>query len=637
MAALGALVLSGCGGSVLSQPSGSSRIVTFAEQPSAPPNYIFPLESGAYFTFANGQFSPLMYLPLYSFGNGKSPTLNNSLSLAHPPVFTDHNTVVSVTLKHWKWSDGAPVTARDIIFWVNMLSAATDPNAPAVGSNSAPGPGWGASSPGGFPENVVAYSQSGTYSVVFHLNTSYNPTWFLYNELSQIYPCPTASWDQLSTSGPVGNYDASAEARVTLPGKSPSQYVPKSPGTATSGALGVAQFLNSQSQTLGTYATNPLWRVVDGPFKLSQFTTSGYAKLLPNPGYSGTPKVRIKAFEELPFTSADAEFDALHTGNLTIGYIPTQDVASQKSELDRQEKYSYDPWYTFAFNALDFNFTNPIVGPLLEQLYLRQAFQSLINQTQYINDFNAGIGSVTNGPVPSYPPRNTDESPLESKGEVYPYDPAKAVDLLEANGWHVAAGGVSYCLKPGTGAGECGAGVKANQQLTFAMLYPSGSAGLTSEMAAMQSTMKQHAGINLQLKEEPVNQVTAVISAGCTSSSPCSDWELGTEANTGVSWVYLPDYFPTGEELFLAGADSNQGDYDSAKAATLIDATNTAPNSAAETRALFKYEDYIARQLPVAWLPTSPYQLTMYKKALKGLVPQGIFSQLVPQDYTFAG
>jgi peptide/nickel transport system substrate-binding protein len=240
------------------------------------------------------------------------------------------------------------------------------------------------------------------------------------------------------------------------------------------------------------------------------------------------------AFEELPFTSAAAEFDAPHTGSLMIAYIPTQDVAAQRAQLEKQEKYAYSPWYTFAFNALDFNFTGPTVGPVLKQLDIRQAFQSLINQGQYIEDFNAGIGSVTNGSVPAYPTHNTDGGPLEENGRVYPYDPKKAVALLKDNRWHVVPGGVSYCLKPGTGREECGAGIVANKQLTFSLRYPSGSAGLTSEMAARQSTMKQGAGINLQLKEEPVNQVTAVIAAGCTSASPCSDWEPGTEANTGA-------------------------------------------------------------------------------------------------------
>jgi peptide/nickel transport system substrate-binding protein len=238
--------------------------------------------------------------------------------------------------------------------------------------------------------------------------------------------------------------------------------------------------------------------------------------------------------------------------------------------------------------------------------------------------------------VPTYPPRNPDESPLEAKGLVYPYSTAKAVRLLRDHGWKVVPRGISYCSKPGAAAGDCGAGVKQNQPMTLSLIYPSGNPELNDQMDAMQSTMKMVAGINLEIKQEPVNTVTAEESAGCTTASPCSDWELSTEANTGVSWVYTPDYFPTGEETFVTGADSNHGDYSSSEANALIEATETAPSSTAETAALYAYEDYLARQLPEAWFPTAPYQLTIYKHSLKGLVPQGIYCEIYPQDYSFS-
>ncbi len=631
--ALAALALAGCAAATTPVHSSKGAVVTFAEQPSAPPNYIFPLESGAYFTFANGQFSPLLYLPLYSFGVGGKPVFNEPLSLAYAPTFSDGNTVVNVTMKHWLWSNGTPVAARDVVFWMNILAAATDPKAPAVGSNTAPGPGWGASVPGGFPENVVSYRQTGTYTVSFKLNAAYNPTWFLYNELSQIYPIPAASWDRLSSTSRVGNFDASAEVRTPLAGTDPTQYVPQNPGTASSGALGVAQFLNSQSQATNTYQANPLWRVVDGPFKLSAFTTSGFVKLVPNPEYSGAPKATISAFEELPYTSATAEFNAVHNGSVTIGYIPTQDLGPQLKSLEKSEGYAYSPWYTSAFNALDFNFTNPTVGPILRQLYFRQAFQSMIDQREFIKDFNAGVGTITNGPVPGYPPGNPDESPLEANGLVYPFSVSRAASLLRANGWDVVPGGLSYCARAGSAKGDCGPGIKPHTSLTLQLLYPTGSPALDNEMAALKSTMQSGAGVDVQLREEPVNQVTGVVSAGCTLAAPCSDWQVATEANTGVSWVYDPDYLPTGGELFLPGSNSNQGDYSSSVAEALIAATHTAPTAKAEISALFKYQDYLARQLPVAWFPTSPYQLTVYKSDLRGLVPQGVFSEITPQYY----
>ncbi len=630
------LLLAACSSSTPTSSAASST-VTFAEAAGGAPNYILPLASGSYFTTSNlSQFSIVMYLPLYWFGNNGEPTVNYSLSVAKPPVFSNNNTVVTIDLKHWIWSNGRPITARDVIFWMNLLSAVTDPLAPTVGSSTAPGPGWGAEVPGGFPQNVVSYSQTGQYSVTLHLNGSYNPTWFTYNELSQISPLPQASWDRLSSGGAVGNYDTSAQARVLAPasaGLPSNSYLPANPGTATSGALAVAQFLNQQSQDLGTYSSNPLWQVVDGPFRLSQFTTSGFVKMVPNSSYSGTPKPKIKAFEELPFTSDSAEFNALHTQSLTIGYIPVQDL-SQASSLEKSGGYKLSPWYLFSFNFARYNFTNPTAGPIFQQLYFRQAFQSLVNQLQYIKDFGHGVGAVTNGPVPSYPPGNPDQSPLEAKGEVYPYSPSRAVSLLRSNGWTVTPGGTSVCSKPGSAAGDCGAGIAKGQTLTFNFLYASGITELANEMEALQSTVKSVAGITLNLSSVPFSDVVSTIHNSCSFSHRCNNWEM---AATGGGWVYGPDYFPTGGEIFAPGAGSNAGYYSSTINDQNMSRTHTAPTASAETQALYTYEDYLATQLPDVWLPTNPTELTVYKSYLRGLVPQGVFAEVYPQDYSFGG
>ena len=419
------LLLAACGGASSAPKSTSGGTVTFAEAPATPPNYIFPMMSGPYFANANlYQFSNFMFLPLYWFGNSGKPVFNPGLSIANAPKFSDNNQVVSITMKHWQWSNGTPVTARDVIMWLNLLSAVTDPKAPSVGSSSAPGPGWGAAVPGAFPQNVVSYTQTGTYSLSLRLNASYNPTWYLYNELSQVFPLPQQSWDKLSATGSIGNYDIQAQTRAALPNTSPPSYVPANPGTATSGALGVAQFLNSQSEDPSTFATNPLWKVVDGPFKLSQFTTTGFAKFIPNKDYSGTPKPRVSAFELEPYTSDTAEFNALRSGALTIGYIPAQDL-SQKASLEKQQGYSFSPWYGFGFVYFPYNYTNPTVGPIFKQLYFRQAFQSLVNQPQYIKQFDGGIGQVENGPVPIYPPHTPTRAPWRPTARSIPTAPAR--------------------------------------------------------------------------------------------------------------------------------------------------------------------------------------------------------------------
>jgi peptide/nickel transport system substrate-binding protein len=633
VAAAATVLVTACGASTSTANKSGGGVVTYAEGPGVAPNYILPLESDEFSTIADGgQFSQILYLPLYWFGQNGQPVINKSLSIAHPPVFSDANTVVTMTLKHWKWSNGDPITARDVIFWMNLASAASDPNAPAIGSSSSPGPGWDGAVPGGYPYNIVSYAQTGMYSLSFKLNASYNPTWYLNNELTQIIPMPQKAWDKLSAAGPIGDYDASASAREPLPDTSPVQYVPMTPGTASSGALGVAQFLNLQSQDLATYSTNPLWKVVDGPFKLSQFTSEGFVKMTPNGAYSGSPKPSISAFEELPFTTDTAEFNDLRSGQLTIGYIPTQDL-SQKQELEKNEHYKFNAWDPLVFDFLPYNFTNPKAGPIFKQLYFRQAFQSLVNQPQYIKRFFEGLGLVTNGPVPGFPKGNPYESPLEAHGQVYPYDPGKAVKLLKANGWKVVPGGESYCIRPGTSSGDCGAGIALNAKASFTLLYQSGVTSIANEVEAMQSALRQGAGIDLTLSESPVDQIIGTVFDGCTTATPCSNWELATWGDP--SWTY-PD-IPTGEELFGTGSGSNSGDYSNPTNDHNIKVTNTTASATAEAKAIFQYEDFLARDLPVVYTPEEPSALTMYKSDLKGLVPQSPNLWVYPQFYSVKG
>ncbi|MGH7643211.1 MAG: ABC transporter substrate-binding protein, partial [Candidatus Dormibacteria bacterium] len=232
----------------------SSKIVTWGEQPNAGPNYISPISGVDYFSTSNlSQFGYFIYPPLYWFGNNGEPTLDESMSMAEAPIYSNDNKTVTINMKHWLWSDGVPISARDVTFWMNVLKASVSPAAANIGSKAAPGPSWGAYVPGLFPDNVLSYKATGTYQVTMQLSASYNPTWFTYNELSQITAMPQQTWDKTSATSPNGNYDETV------------------PGTATTGALAVSQYINSQSQDTSTYATNPMWKVVSGPFEVSSY------------------------------------------------------------------------------------------------------------------------------------------------------------------------------------------------------------------------------------------------------------------------------------------------------------------------------------------------------------------------------
>ena len=241
--------------------------VTFALPPATVPNYIFPIFSGAQDSIVNVyQMQQIMFRTLYYFGNGNSPLINESLSLAQLPVFSNGGKTVTMTLKKYEWSDGKPVTSRDVLFFINLLKA--------QGSN------WAAYVPGGFPSNITSATAPNASTVVITFNKAYSSTWILYNELSQLSPIPQHAWDKESATGAIGNYDETP-----------------------AGAKAVLAYLTKQSETLGTYSTNPLWQTVDGPFKIKTYQTTGYSVYVPNSNYSGPQKAKIAQLIEVPFTT----------------------------------------------------------------------------------------------------------------------------------------------------------------------------------------------------------------------------------------------------------------------------------------------------------------------------------------------
>ena len=99
------------------------------------------------------------------------------------------------------WSNGTQVTAQDVMFWLNMELAE-----PA---------NYGAYT--GFPKNVSDIKVVNPTTLTMTMDKPYSPTWFLYNELSQITPMP-AAWDR-TASGPsqLRHHGQRLRRRLQLP------------------------------------------------------------------------------------------------------------------------------------------------------------------------------------------------------------------------------------------------------------------------------------------------------------------------------------------------------------------------------------------------------------------------------------
>jgi peptide/nickel transport system substrate-binding protein len=559
---------------------------TIAWPDGSNPNFIFPLPPATNSDGYNVNLTELMWPYLVYDGDGAQSAVNPQESLFSSLAYSDDNKTVTIGLKSWKWSDGTPITSRDFSFVYNLLKANWQ--------------NWNAYV-GLFPTDVASVQTPDSSTIVLHLTRSYNPDFFTDDVLSEIPLLPQHAWDKESASGKVGNYDQT-----------------------TAGAKAVYAFLQKQGGDLATFTTNPLWKVTDGPWQLSAFNSDGDYTYVPNKNYSGPDKPTLDSVVNDIYNSDSAELDALRSGSaLTVGGLPQNDLP-QASVL-KSDGYSIANQPIPGVAGIIPNLYNAKVGPVLQQLYVRQALEDLIDRTQIVSKIYDGYADPGNGPVP-VGGFSQWLSPLEKSGGPYPYDPSKAIALLTAHGWKVTPNGTSTCQRPGTGATDCGAGIAAGQRLSFQLLYSSGSTTTDEEEASIQSSEAQ-AGVAISLKAEPFNSLISTVGICNGTSHPASTcgWQL-------VDYGYDPyDLYPAGDGLFNTDGNGNQGGYSSAEENTLIN--DTEYGGSAQT--FFAYEDYTAEQLPWLWVPL-PSNIQAYKSNLVGYAPLNPFTGgLNPEDWYY--
>jgi peptide/nickel transport system substrate-binding protein len=575
------LAAAGCGTSTNATVTGKAvngGTVYYALPANVTPNFIFPFSPSGYFTIVNtDSLQYLMYRPLYWWGTSGKPYLDPNLSLALPPVYKGQT--VTITLKKgWTWSNGDPITAQNIMFWMNMMQADAKDD-------------WGGYVPGGIPDNVTNVHAVGTNQVVMTVTKKFSPTWFTANELSQITPMPEA-WDM---TGQNTKSDCSTKA---------------------SDCTAVFNYLYNLAKDTRTWTTSPLWKIVDGAWQLTNYD-AGTLTFNYNPKYSGpVPSDHIAKFVEVPFTTEQAEYNVLQGGGgsgqakLDVGYLPTVNAPvpapGAKVGQNPVAGYKMQPVYTWGLNYIPYNFSHSDAQlAVIKQTYIRQALQLLINQSAIVQGALHGYGKPTDGPVGDTPP--TDYlSPRLKKGDPFPYSVQGASSLLTRHGWTVHPGMVTVCTSPGDSSSECGPGIKSGTQLSFTMLYASGNAWVEAAMLQLQSNAA-NVGIKFTLIPKSFDDVLAVVEnlvKGCPATG--CPWEL---ANWGEGWSYVPDYLPTGDELFETDSAGNLGHYSDHRDDQLIQQSVQTSSQAATIKAMWRWEDYLVTKVPVMYEPQAPAAL----------------------------
>jgi len=602
-----ALLAVGCSSSS-SPPSSSSSsgtavkggTATVALPAGVTYNWIFPFYAITNASvYDDEQFQWLMYRPLYMFGNNTntSVSINYPLSPADPPVYSNGGKTVVVNMKGWKWSDGETVNAQSLVFFLNMTLAEKT--------------NWYAYSAGLLPDNVVSYKATGPNQVTIQLNKAYSSIWYTYNQLAELNPMPLA-WDVTSLGAKPGSGGCTTDSAADGWAKCKAVYT----------------FLTAQSKIASTYATSPLWSVVDGPWKLSSFSTAGQVTIVPNTKYSGSPKPQLSAVKFVPFTDDSTEYTALKTGAVDVGNIPSQDLPQKPtgSALPATDPlgsgFYLQPFYSYGITYAQPNFNNPQVGFLVRQLYIRQALQYVFDQDGIIKALFRGYGIATSGPAPNAPAGNQWIPAVQSEnGNLgpYPFNIAKAKSLLTSHGWS-ETGGVMTCQDPS----KCGTGITQGEPLKLTYVYATGVASTTAMWQTYKSDASE-AGIDINLNGQSFDTIIG-------ESAPCAP--MGPKCNIQVfaygGWNFDgPGFEPTGEPLFQTGAGSNSGNYSNPTMDSLINATHT--NSSLSV--FHQYATFGAEQLPFIWAPTT-YGVQAVTNKLHGVTFNSLYT-LLPEYWYF--
>ena len=459
--------------------------------------------------------------------------------------------------------------------------------------------------PGGFPTNVTDVKATSPTTLTMTMNKAYSPTWFTYNELSQITPIPKA-WDR-TASGPSNCTDNVSDCKA------------------------VYTYLDSQSKSMSTYASSPVWGVVDGPWKLTAFNADGNATFVPNKSYSGPVKPTLSEFKEVPFTTEAAEYNVLRSGNgsqkISVGYLPTTDAPKKPADAtvgaNPVPGYTLDPLYSWSINYFvpNIDSTTP-EGPRHQAAVLPagagvpdQPGGGDLRPAARLRHRDGRAGRLPAGDqLPVVQGQAGRPVPLRPRqGEAAAVQPR-----LEGRAERDQHLHQPEPVRRGRQAGpgpELHPAVRHRHQLDR----------LGDDPAQVERLAGRH---------QPQPGAEAVQPGHCDRrrwlrrhDASCA-WDF---ANWGGGWAFAPDYEPTGETLFLSGSAANSSGYTSSQNDSLIQQTLTSSS----LTPLYNWQDYLQTQLPEMWQENGVYELTEIASNLHGVIPQSPTLNLNPENWYF--
>jgi len=210
--------------------------------------------------------------------------IDYSRSIASSVTTPDNGKTYNVTLRPWAWSDGVPVTSKDVLYAFQLIKA--------YGTNYA---GYGA---GGMPMIVDSITAPDAMHFTVTLKHPVNPDWFILNGLVQLQPLPEHVWGKYNTD----------------------------------------EIWQGQS-------VPAFFSVVDGPLRLKKLTVGVDAEFVPNPLYGGA-KMHFDRFIMKFENSEGQELQAVQSHDLDMSNIPF-DLFDKAESLPGNTVATLPPTYSW--------------------------------------------------------------------------------------------------------------------------------------------------------------------------------------------------------------------------------------------------------------------------------------------------
>jgi len=527
LVALGAVA--GCGGASPQNAAGTGGTgvqkggtLIYALPPATNITWYLPITNAGNASLYNAQLYTQLYPGVIYIDHQYQ--IDYADSFAQNITYNQAGTVYTISLKkNWKWSDGHPVTADDVVWDYELIKATDAKDAPP------PWPNYNAGA-GGVPDNVQSVVAKDPYTVVITLKKPVNQQWFIYNGIGQLTALPKHAWNKYPND------------------------------------------IRQEIIYLAKQATNPaFFTVVDGPFKLQSAKSSQSWTLVPNPMFGGHKSTLDKLIFQYEATN-DAEFAALKTGAVNLGYLDLSQYESRQSLTS--SGYTITPAYNFGYNFIELNQQkgSPMYAAFSD-VKVRQALEYAIDQNAINQDIYHGFAPPQYGPIPTTPKTIFFDPNLAKP--LFPFSLSKARQLLESDGWKMQNGVMT----------------KNGLQLKFQVIYPSGTQSTTQMMELIQQDWKQ-IGVQISLKPMPLSEIFGIIQ---DTSNP-GKWAAA--AGTGITYG---GSYPSGEQLFEPGGLDGFGYNDPVLDKLIAATTSPAPSQEASLKAFFAYEEYCAKQVPVLW------------------------------------